>query len=416
MRNEFSLWKRAVCQLDELAKEIDLDPDIHQILRHPKRCLIVSIPVRMDNGKTEVFTGFRVQHNVNRGPAKGGIRYHPSVSLDEVKALAMWMTWKCAVINIPYGGAKGGIICDPKKLSLSETERLTRRYVSEIISLIGPEKDIPAPDVNTNPQVMAWIMDTYSMSVGYSVPGVVTGKPVSIGGSLGRNKATSRGVMYSLMNAAKVLGLDLATQRVVIQGYGNAGWNLARLLSEQGCSIVGVSDSLGGIYNSKGLDPVKVYEHKKETGSVVDFTDSDEITNEELLSLDCDILVPAALEDQITEENADKIKAKLIAEATNGPTTPEADKILEEKGVFGIPDILANAGGVTVSYFEWVQDLQSYFWTERELNLKLRDIMRKAFDNVYCISQEKSVSMRKASLMLAIERVAEATRIRGLYP
>lgn len=416
MRNEFSLWKRAVCQLDELAKEIDLDPDIHQILRHPKRCLIVSIPVRMDNGKTEVFTGFRVQHNVNRGPAKGGIRYHPSVSLDEVKALAMWMTWKCAVINIPYGGAKGGIICDPKKLSLSETERLTRRYVSEIISLIGPEKDIPAPDVNTNPQVMAWIMDTYSMSVGYSVPGVVTGKPVSIGGSLGRNKATSRGVMYSLMNAAKVLGLDLATQRVVIQGYGNAGWNLARLLSEQGCSIVGVSDSLGGIYNSKGLDPVKVYEHKKETGSVVDFTDSDEITNEELLSLDCDILVPAALEDQITEENADKIKAKLIAEATNGPTTPEADKILEEKGVFVIPDILANAGGVTVSYFEWVQDLQSYFWTERELNLKLRDIMRKAFDNVYCISQEKSVSMRKASLMLAIERVAEATRIRGLYP
>lgn len=416
MRNEFSLWKRAVCQLDELAKEIDLDPDIHQILRHPKRCLIVSIPVRMDNGKTEVFTGFRVQHNVNRGPAKGGIRYHPSVSLDEVKALAMWMTWKCAVINIPYGGAKGGIICDPKKLSLSETERLTRRYVSEIISLIGPEKDIPAPDVNTNPQVMAWIMDTYSMSVGYSVPGVVTGKPVSIGGSLGRNKATSRGVMYSLMNAAKVLGLDLATQRVVIQGYGNAGWNLARLLSEQGCSIVGVSDSLGGIYNSKGLDPVKVYEHKKETGSVVDFTDSDEITNEELLSLDCDILVPAALEDQITEENADKIKAKLIAEATNGPTTPEADKILEEKGVFVIPDILANAGGVTVSYFEWVQDLQSYFWTERELNLKLRDIMRKAFDNVYRISQEKSVSMRKASLMLAIERVAEATRIRGLYP
>ncbi len=416
MRNEFSPWKMALRQLDEVAKEIDLNPDIHQILRNPKRCLIVSIPVKMDDGKIRVFTGFRVQHNVNRGPAKGGIRYHPSVSLDEVRALAMWMTWKCAVVNIPYGGAKGGIICDPKKLSLPEIEKLTRRYVSEIISMIGPEKDIPAPDVNTNPQIMAWIMDTYSMNLGYSVPEVVTGKPISIGGSLGRNTATSRGVMYSLMNAAKVLRFDLAAQRVVIQGYGNVGWNLAHLLSEQGCRIIGASDSRGGIYNPKGLDPVKVYEHKKETGSVVDFTSSDEITNEDLLSLDCDILVPAALEDQITEENADKIKAKLIAEAANGPTTPEADKILGEKGILVIPDILANAGGVTVSYFEWVQGLQSYFWTEREVNLKLRDIMRKAFDNVYRISQEKGVSVRKASLMLAIERVAEATRIRGLYP
>jgi len=299
---------------------------------------------------------------------------------------------------------------------LKELERLTRRYISEIISFIGPEKDIPAPDVNTNPQVMAWIMDTYSMDVGYSVPGVVTGKPISIGGSLGREAATARGVMFTLMNAAKKLKFDFSIQRVAIQGYGNAGWNLAHLLSEQGCQIIAVSDSKGGIYNSKGLDAVKVFQHKKETGSVIDFSSSDNLSKGDLLTIDCDILVPAALENQIDEDNADKIKAKLIAEAANGPTTPEADKILEGKDVFVIPDILANAGGVTVSYFEWVQGLQAYFWTEREVNLKLRDIIQKAFDNVYHIKEERKVTMRKAAYILAVGRVAEATRVRGLYP
>jgi len=416
MRSEFNLWQMALGQLDEIAKEINLDENTHQILRYPKRCLTVSIPIQMDNGKIKVFTGFRVQHNVNRGPAKGGIRYHPDVTLDGVKALAMWMTWKCAVVGISYGGAKGGIICDPKKLSLKEIERLTRRYVSEIISFIGPEKDIPAPDVNTNPQIMAWIMDTYSVDVGYSVPGVVTGKPICIGGSLGRDTATARGVMFTLMNAAKKLKFDLFEKTVAIQGYGNVGGNLAHFLSEQGYKIIAISDVEGGIYNPKGLDPAKVSLALKESGSVVGFKSADKITNQELLAMDCDVLVPAALENQITKENAEKIKAKLVIEAANGPTTPEADKILEEKEIFVVPDILANAGGVTVSYFEWVQGLQSYFWTEREVSLKLRDIMRKAFDNVHRVGQEKGVSMRKASLMLAVERVAEATRTRGLYP
>lgn len=415
-KKRVNAWEIALQQLDEVAKEISLDPGIHQILKHPKRSLTVSIPIRMDDGNIKVFTGFRIQHNINRGPAKGGIRYHPNVTLDEVKALAMWMTWKCAVVGIPYGGAKGGIICDPKKLSLGEIERLTRRYISEIISIIGPEMDIPAPDVNTNPQIMGWIMDTYSMNKGYSVPGVVTGKPLSIGGSLGRNTATARGVMFTLMDIVKKLKLDLSSQRIAIQGYGNAGWNLAHLLSNQGCRIIAVSDSKGGIYNNEGLNPVKVFEHKRETGSVIDFSSSDNLTNEELLTIDCDILVPAALENQINEENADKIKAKIIAEAANGPTTPEADKILNEKGVFIVPDILANAGGVTVSYFEWVQGLQSYFWTEREVNLKLRDIMGKAFENVWRTSQERKVSMRMAAYILAVSRVAEATKIRGLYP
>ena len=328
----------------------------------------------------------------------------------------MLMSFKCAVVGIPFGGAKGGIVCDPKKMSEGELERLTRRYTSEIVSIIGPEKDIPAPDVNTNPKVMAWIMDTYSMDVGYSVPGVVTGKPVSIGGSLGRSTATARGVMYTIFNAAKALGFDPLSQRFVIQGFGNVGGNLARLLFQEGCRIIAVSDIEGGIYNPKGLDPIKVSKTLKESGSVIHFKDADKITNDELLTLNCDILVPAALEDQITEDNADKIKARLIAEAANGPTTPIADKILEDRGIFVIPDILANAGGVTVSYFEWVQGLQFYFWSEREVNLKLRDIMEKAFENVYRISREKKVSMRKAALMLAIERVAEATRIRGLYP
>ena len=416
MGNGTDLLQQVLFQFDEVAKAIDLDSGIYEILRRPKRSLIVSCPIKMDNGSIKVFTGYRVQHNLTRGPAKGGIRYHPDVTLDEVKALAMLMSFKCAVVGIPFGGAKGGIVCDPSKMSEGELERLTRRYTSEIVSIIGPEKDIPAPDVNTNPKVMAWIMDTYSMDVGYSVPGVVTGKPISIGGSLGRSAATARGVMYTIFNAAKALGFDPLSQRFVIQGFGNVGGNLARLLFQEGCRIIAVSDIEGGIYNPKGLDPIKVSKTLKESGSVIHFKDADKITNDELLTLNCDILVPAALEDQITEDNADKIKARLIAEAANGPTTPIADKILEDKGIFVIPDILANAGGVTVSYFEWVQGLQFYFWSEREVNLKLRDIMEKAFENVYRISREKKVSMRKAALMLAIERVAEATRVRGLYP
>ncbi|MCD6575274.1 Glu/Leu/Phe/Val dehydrogenase, partial [Candidatus Aerophobetes bacterium] len=378
--------------------------------------LIVSVPIRMDDGTIRVFKGFRVQHNLTRGPAKGGIRYHPDVTLDEVKALAMLMTWKCAVVGVPFGGAKGGIACDPKKLSLAELERLTRRYTSEIIPIIGPERDIPAPDVNTNPQVMGWIMDTFSMNVGYSVPGVVTGKPLNIGGSLGRLQATARGVMFSIFNAAKKLGFDPFESKFVIQGFGNAGKNLAFLLFKEGCRIIAVSDTKGGIYNPKGLDPFKVSEVKEKTGSVINYRDADKITNQELLTLDCDVLVPAAVENQITKDNASSIKASLIAEAANGPTTSEADKILEDKGVFIIPDILANAGGVTVSYFEWVQGLQFYFWSEREVNLKLRDIMEKAFENVYRMATKRKVSMRKAALMFAIERVADATKVRGLYP
>ena len=416
MKGKDNLYSTVLRQLDEAAEQMNLDPDIHTILRYPKRSLIVSIPVRMDDGSIKVFTGFRVQHNITRGPAKGGIRYHPNVTLDEIKALAMLMTWKCAVVGIPYGGAKGGIVCDPKKLSSSEIERLTRRYVTEIISIIGPEKDIPAPDINTNSQVMAWIMDTYSMDKGYSVPGVVTGKPISIGGSQGRDVATSRGVMYTIFNTAKALGFDPLEKRFVIQGYGNVGENLAHLLSQEGCRIIAVSDIEGGIYNPQGLDPVKVSEVRRKAGSVANFKEAERITNEELLSLDCDILVPAAIENQITEKNVDDIKAKVIVEAANGPTTPEADKILEDRGVFLVPDILANAGGVVVSYFEWVQGLQFYFWSEREVNLKLRDIMSKAFDKVYSISQERGITMRKAAYIVAVGRVAEATRIRGLYP
>lgn len=411
-----NLWQEVLRELDEVAEKINLDPGIHGILRQPKRCLTVSIPVKMDDGRIKVFTGFRVQHNLARGPAKGGVRYHPDVTLDEIKALAMLMTWKCAVVGIPYGGAKGGVICDPKKLSCGEVEKLTRRYISEIVPIIGPEKDIPAPDVNTNPQVMAWMMDTFSMDVGYSVLGVVTGKPICIGGSPGRGAATARGVMVTIFSAAKKSSFDPLAQRFVIQGYGNVGKNLAYLLTHEGCKIIAVSDSKGGIYNPKGLDPFKISKAKEETGSVTGFKDADKITNKELLSLDCDLLVPAAVENQITKENANSMKAKLIVEASNGPTTYQADKILEDKGIFVVPDILANAGGVTVSYFEWVQGLQFYFWSEREVNLKLRDIMEKTFENVYRIRCEKKVSMRKAALMLAVEKVAEAAKIRGLYP
>ena len=403
-------------QFDNAAKYLDLKAGIKAKLRLPKRELSVHFPVKMDDGSIQMFTGHRVQHSLARGPAKGGIRYHPGVTLDEVRALAMWMTWKCAVVGIPYGGAKGGVVCNPKVMSERELERLTRRFTSEIVMFIGPESDIPAPDVNTTPQTMAWIMDTYSMTKGYSVPAVVTGKPVEIGGSLGRREATGRGVMFTTREALKHLGMPIEGTRVVVQGFGNVGAIGAQLLQELGCTVVAVSDSRGGIYNSNGLNVVDAMRHKAETGMVAGYPGTDKITNEELLELDCEILVPAALENEITSENADRIKARVISEGANGPTTPEADAILFDKGVFVIPDILANAGGVTVSYFEWVQGLQSFFWSENEVNNNLEKIMIKAFQDVLAISQQKKVDMRIAAYILAIDRVATATLLRGIYP
>jgi glutamate dehydrogenase (NAD(P)+) len=382
----------------------------------PKRELTVNFPVTMDDGRVEVFTGYRVQHNLSRGPAKGGIRYHQDVTLDEVRALAMWMTWKCAVVNIPYGGGKGGVIVDPKKLSLRELEGLTRRFATEISPLIGPDRDIPAPDVNTNAQTMAWIMDTFSMHHGYTISGVVTGKPIAVGGSLGRNEATARGAVFTLLQASKAINLPLVGAKVAIQGYGNAGSIAAQLLAEEGSVIVAVSDSTGGIYNPNGFDPLKVSAWKREHGTVVGFPGTEEISNEALLEVACDILVPAALENQITAANAPRIKARVVAEAANGPTTPEADAILHERGIFLIPDILCNAGGVTVSYFEWVQDMQSFFWTEERINQSLKEIMDRAFEAVYAMSLTREVEMRTAAYMVAVARVAEATTLRGLYP
>jgi len=411
--NPFEIAQR---QFDNAAKYLDLKEGIKAKLRVPKRELTVYFPVKMDDGSIRMFTGHRVQHNLARGPAKGGIRYHPDVTIDEVRALAMWMTWKCAVVNIPYGGAKGGVACNPKEMSERELERLTRRFTSEIIMLIGPESDIPAPDVNTNAQTMAWIMDTYSMTKGYSVPAVVTGKPVEIGGSLGRREATGRGVMFTTREALKYLGMSIEGTRVVVQGFGNVGAIGAELLQEMGCTVIAVSDSRGGIYNPKGLDVKDVIRHKAETGTVVGYPGTDTVTNKELLELDCEVLVPAALENTITEENADGIKARIIAEGANGPTTPEADDILFDKGIFVIPDILANAGGVTVSYFEWVQGLQNFFWSEDEVNRNLENIMIKAFQDVLAISQRREVSMRIAAYILAIDRVATATLLRGIYP
>jgi len=403
-------------QFDNAAKYLDLKAGIKAKLRLPKRELTVNFPVKMDDGSIQMFTGHRVQHSLARGPAKGGIRYHPDVTLDEVRALAMWMTWKCAVVGIPYGGAKGGVVCNPKVMSERELECLTRRYTSEIIILIGPESDIPAPDVNTTPQTMAWIMDTYSMTKGYSVPAVVTGKPIEIGGSLGRREATGRGVMFTTRDALQHLGIPIEGARVVVQGFGNVGGIGAQLLQESGCTIIAVSDSQGGICNPKGLDAEDVMRHKAETRTVVGYPGTDKITNEELLELDCEVLVPAALENEITRENADRIKARVISEGANGPTTPEADAILFDKGIFVIPDILANAGGVTVSYFEWVQGLQSFFWTEEEVNKNLGKIMVEAFQDVLAISQQKKVDMRIAAYILAIDRVATATLLRGIYP
>ncbi|HVL54692.1 MAG TPA: Glu/Leu/Phe/Val dehydrogenase [Vitreimonas sp.] len=409
-------WTVAQQQFDLAADRLNLDPGLRRVLRQPRRELTVHFPVKMDDGSVEVFTGYRVQHNLGRGPAKGGIRYHQDVTLDEVKALAMWMTWKCAVVGIPYGGGKGGVIVDPKKLSIKELEALTRRFTTEIEVLIGPERDIPAPDVNTNAQVMAWMMDTYSMHQGYTVPGVVTGKPISLGGSEGRNEATARGTVFCVMEAARHLGTDLAEATVAIQGFGNAGSIAARLIADQGATVVAVSDSTGGIHNPQGLDVAKVIAWKKEHGTVQGFPGSTDISNAAILEVECDILIPAALENQITNRNAERIRASVIAEAANGPTTPDADEILFRRGVFMIPDILCNAGGVTVSYFEWVQDLNRDHWSEEVVNEKLRVIMNRSFAETLAIAQRDGCDMRTASYLLAVTRVAEATSMRGLYP
>ena len=415
-KTDLSAYEIAVQQFDRAAEYLDLKSGIREMLRKPKRELTVNFPVRMDDGSVRVFTGYRVHHSTVLGPTKGGIRFHPDVTLDEVRALAMWMTWKCSVVGLPYGGAKGGVICNPKEMSLNELENLTRRYATEISVLMSPEGDIPAPDVNTNPQVMAWIMDTYSMHRGYSIPAVVTGKPIEIGGSEGRKAATAQGTIYHIRRAAAHLGLNLGQASAVVQGFGNAGYYSAKFLYEDGASVVGVSDSQGGIYNPKGLDPEAVLAYKQETSSVINYPDADTLTNAELLELPCDILVPAALEKQITGENAPRVKAKIVAEAANGPTEPEADKVFNERGVFVLPDILCNAGGVTVSYFEWVQDLQQFFWDEREVNKQLEAIMNKAFDAVLQVHLEKQVDMRLAAYIRAIDRVDKATRIRGIYP
>jgi len=409
-------WEVAQRQFDLAADRLNLDPGLRRVLREPRRELTVHFPVHMDDGSVQVFTGYRVQHNLGRGPAKGGLRYHQDVSLDEVKALAMWMTWKCAVVGIPYGGGKGGVIVDPKKLSMKELEGLTRRFATEISIIIGPERDIPAPDVNTNAQTMAWIMDTYSMHVGYTVPGVITGKPVALGGSEGRNEATARGAVYCIVEAAAHLGMDLTRSTVAVQGFGNAGSIAARLIAEEGSTVVAVSDSTGGIHNPAGLDVDRVIAWKKEHGTVQGFPGSTDITNAEVLETECDILIPAALENQITSRNAGRIKARLIAEAANGPTTPDADEILHDRGVFLIPDILCNAGGVTVSYFEWVQDLNRDHWSETTVNAKLKEIMVKAFDETLTIARKEEVNMRTGAYLLAVQRVADATAMRGLYP
>jgi glutamate dehydrogenase/leucine dehydrogenase len=409
-------YEMALENFDKAATKLGLDENMWDRVKYPERELIVHFPVKMRNGKVKVFTGFRVQHNTARGPAKGGLRFHPQTNLDEVRALATWMTWKTAVVGIPYGGGKGGVCCNPKEMNEHELEGLTRRFTSEISILIGPERDIPAPDVYTNPQTMAWIMDTYSMTKGYCVPGVVTGKPLELGGSLGRNEATARGCVYTVEEACRKLGINISKSTSVIQGFGNAGSIAATLLQEIDSKIIAVSDSKGGIYNKNGLDVKKILDHKNKAGSVVGYAGAENISNEEILELECDILIPAALENVITKENAHNIRAKIIGEAANGPTTPKADDILYENGIFVIPDILANAGGVTVSYFEWVQNVQHLFWKEVDVNEKLKSIMVKSFNDVVKMSQDNNVNMRLAANMLAIDRVAKAVQLRGIYP
>ncbi|MGN6629137.1 MAG: Glu/Leu/Phe/Val family dehydrogenase [Candidatus Nitrosocosmicus sp.] len=410
-------YQMALKQLEETAKLINLDPGIHKILSKPKRILTVSLPIKMDNGEIEVFTGFRSQHNDARGPFKGGIRYHPQVSLEEVMALSMWMTWKCAIVDIPLGGGKGGIICDPSKLSKSEIERLTRRYAYAISDIIGPRTDIPAPDVYTGGEEMAWIMDTYSTIKGnYLQPEIITGKPIPVGGSLGRTEATGRGVSITIREAAKKLNIQLKDATVVVQGFGNAGQFAAKLVEEQGAKIIAVSDTKGAILNKKGLKVDELIKYKKENRTIKDFEGADAITNDELLTSECTVLIPAALENQITKENASKINTKIIAEAANGPTTPDADEVLYQNKILVIPDVLANSGGVTVSYFEWVQNLRREYWTEQFVNERLDGILTKAFEDIYNTHLHYNTNMRTASIASAVKKVAEATKIRGIWP
>jgi glutamate dehydrogenase (NAD(P)+) len=411
--NPFELAKT---QLRKVGETFGIDPNLIRVLSQCKKAVEVSIPVQMDDGSIAVFIGYRVTHNIARGPSKGGIRYHPAVTRDEVKALSMWMTWKCALMGLPFGGAKGGVVCDPKRLSSKELERMTRRYTSEIINDIGPERDIPAPDVGTDSRVMAWIFDTYSMNKGHSVLGVVTGKPLSIGGSLGREEATARGSLYCIQAVAVKEGKRISDYSIAIQGFGNVGANLARLLHRAGSKVVAVSDSRAGVHNANGIDVQAALAHKQEHGSLAGLPNADEVTNEELLELPCDILAPCALEQVISEENADRIKAPVVCEGANGPVTPSADAILEDRGVLVLPDVLANAGGVIVSYFEWVQGLQEYFWREEEVNAKLHDIVARAFEEVWQTREKMKTSLRMASYGLAVQRVAEATTTRGLYP
>jgi glutamate dehydrogenase (NAD(P)+) len=409
-------WEMARSQLRRSCRLIDVSDSMVNVLQECKKCVSVSIPTRMDDGSVHVFEGFRVTHNVARGPAKGGIRYHQDVTLEETKALSMWMTWKCALMGLPFGGAKGGVVVNPKNLSEDERQRMTRRYTTEIINFIGPEVDIPAPDVGTGPREMAWIFDTFSMNKGYSVLGVVTGKPLEIGGSLGRVEATARGAAFCIREALRKKDEGVAGRRIAIQGFGNVGRNLAVILAEQGAVVVAVSDSTGGVYNPDGLDISALVEHKREHGSLHGFTGADAMTNDEVLLVECDVLAPCALEQVIRGDNADKIRASIVAEGANGPVTPEADQILEERGVLVLPDVLANAGGVVVSYFEWVQGLQEYFWKESEVNAKLNDIVTRAFAETWAKQEELDVPMRQAAYAIAVGRVAEATITRGLYP
>ncbi|MGQ9482829.1 Glu/Leu/Phe/Val family dehydrogenase [Chloroflexus sp.] len=420
MSHQINPFHVAQRQFDQAAEMLNLPADIRAILRVPQRELTVNFPVQMDDGTTQVFTGYRVQHNLSRGPVKGGIRYHPSVDIDEVRALAMWMTWKCALVNIPYGGAKGGVIVDPKQLSIGELERLTRRFATEISILLGPEKDIPAPDVGTNAQVMAWIMDTISMHRGYTVPAVITGKPVNVGGSLGRVEATGRGVMLMVREMARKLDWPLEGLRIVVQGFGNVGSTAAYLLHQLGCKIIGVADASAGYYCAHGLDipAMRTYTNRQPFRLLEGYQvpGVERISGSELLELECDVLIPAALENQITGNNAERIRAKLIVEGANGPTTPDADAILGERGIIIVPDILANAGGVIVSYFEWVQGLQEFFWDEQDINEKLERIIVGAFDQVYAMATQRQIPLRLAAYLLAVQRVADANTTRGVYP
>ncbi len=403
-------------QLRRVAAAFDIDPELAKVLAECKKAVEVSIPTKMDDGTVTAFTGYRVTHNVARGPSKGGIRYHPDVTLDEVKALAMLMTWKCALMGLPFGGAKGGVVCDPKRMSTGELERMTRRYTSEIINEIGPEKDIPAPDVGTNAAVMAWIFDTYSMNKGHSVLGVATGKPIMIGGSLGREEATARGLLFVIQDACRKLDQQLGDLRAAVQGFGNVGANIARFLAELGATVIAVSDSSGGLYDPNGIDVAAAIAHKAETGELQGLRNTEAITNEELVVLDCDLLVPCALEQVITGANGHLVQARIVAEGANGPVTPAADEILDERGILVLPDVLANAGGVVVSYFEWVQGLQEYFWKEAEVNHRLNEIVSRAFDETWQVAQERKTPMRLAAYGLGVQRVAEALTTRGLYP